>query len=150
MPRLRAQGYGEGGVVVRTCPACGQTFYGSAAYVDHIHTAHTKRKSGDPATSIEPIRSRVSPSEISEYQRYPATGITRAVRDALANGPLALDELVAKDGKSRASDKTGLNRLERKGLLVRTPLYGSGHKGRPGMQKKVYRLKPRVINQIAI
>jgi len=36
---------------------------------------------------------------------------------------------------------TGLNRLEREGLLVRAPLYGKGHKGRPGMQKKVYRLK---------
>lgn len=83
----------------------------------------------------------MGPSEISEYQRYPATRITRAVRDALAKGPLTLDQLVTKIGKSRASVMTGLNRLERQGLLVRTPLYGRGHEGRPGMQKKVYRLK---------
>ena len=83
----------------------------------------------------------MGPTEISEYQRYPAVGVTRAVRDALAKGPLTLDGLVTKVGKSRASVMTGLNRLERQGVLVRTPLYGKAHKGRPGMQKKIYRLE---------
>lgn len=126
---------------MRKCPACGETFYGSIEFLKHVRAAHSARAQGSPAPAAEPIRSRMGSSEISEYQRYPATGITRAVRYALAKGPLTLDELVAKVGKSRASVMTGLNRLERQGLLVRAPLYGRGHKGRPGMQKKAYRLE---------
>ena len=126
---------------MRKCPACGQTFYGSVEYLKHVRAAHSARITDNSTASPEPIRSRMGPTEISEYQRYPAAGVTQAVRDALAKGPLTLDGLVTKVGKSRASVMTGLNRLVRQGLLVRTPLYGKGHEGRSGMQKKIYRLK---------